>query len=123
VQRVNQGAKFTAEPFVWLLFTSGGMVAALVLPVLLLLFGVLFPLGWITPPDHDQMLEVLRNPLVRLGLLGVCALALVHAAHRIRFTVDHGLKLQRYDALIATACYGGAALVSVFAAHLLLIKL
>ena len=61
--------KRTVEPIVWLLFSGGGMVAALVLPVLLLLFGLALPLGWITAPDHGHLLGVLRNPLVRLGLI------------------------------------------------------
>ena len=111
----------TPEPFVWLLFSAGGVVAALVLPVLLVLFGVAIPLGWVAAPDHAHLLAVLRNPLSRLGLLGVCALALVHAAHRLRFTVEHGFQLRRYDAAIATVCYGGALIGTVTAAYLLFV--
>jgi fumarate reductase subunit D len=33
------------EPFAWLLFSVYGVVAALVAPVLLVLFGLAFPLG------------------------------------------------------------------------------
>jgi fumarate reductase subunit D len=112
--------KRTAEPFVWLLFSAGGIVAALVLPVLLFLFGLAFPLGWITPPDHAHLHAVLGNPLTRLGLLGVCVLCLMHWAHRFRFTLRDGLKLRRYDGLIATACYGGALAGTVAAIYLLL---
>jgi fumarate reductase subunit D len=111
-------SRITPEPFVWLLFSAGGVVAALVLPVLLVLFGVAIPLGWVAAPDHAHMLAVLRNPLTRLGLLGVCALALVHAAHRLRFTVEHALQLRRYDAIIATVCYGGALAGTAAAAYL-----
>src|SRR5437762_12604018 len=100
--------KRTVEPFVWLMFSGGGVVAALALPVLLFLFGLALPLGWIPPPTHSHLLALLANPLVRLGLLVVCALALVHGAHRFRYTVQDGLRLQRYDAVIATVCYGGA---------------
>jgi hypothetical protein len=32
----------------------------------------------------------------------------VHAARRLRFTVEHALRLWRYDAIIATLCSGGA---------------
>lgn len=113
----------TPEPFIWLLFSAGGVVAALVLPVLLVLFGVLIPLGWVTAPDHEQLLAVLRNPLTRVGMLGVCALALVHAAHRLRFTVEHGLRLRRYDPIIATVCYGAAVIGTLAAAYLLLAAL
>src|ERR671921_3000288 len=94
-------SRTSAEPFVWLLFSAGGVVAALVLPVLLVLFGLAIPLGWVTAPDHAHLLAVLRNPLTRVGMLGICALALVHAAHRLRFTVEHGLQLRRYDTIIA----------------------
>ena len=113
--------KRTVEPIVWLLFSGGGMVAALVLPVLLLLFGLALPLGWITAPDHGHLLGVLRNPLVRLGLIVVCALALVHWAHRFRYTLLDGLQLHRYDRLIVTVCYGGALVGSVLAVYLLIV--
>lgn len=108
------------EPFLWLLFSGGGMVAALVLPVLLLLFGVAFPLGWIDAPDHAHLLAVVRNPLTKLVLFGVCVLALFHFAHRIRFTIEHGLKLGRFDRVIAPCSYGTAVLLSVVAAWVLL---
>src|SRR3954467_5458841 len=109
----------TPEPFVWLLFSAGGVVAALVLPVLVVLFGVAIPLGWVPAPDHAHLLAVLRNPLTRLGLFGVCALALVHAAHRLRFTVEHAFRLRRYDPIIAAVCYGGALVGTAAAAYLM----
>lgn len=112
--------KRTAEPFVWLMFSSGGVVAALVLPVLLFLFGVAMPLGWIPAPSHGELLSLLRNPLVRIGLIGVCALSLVHGAHRLRFTVQDGLRLQRYEPVIATACYGAALAGTAWAVYLML---
>jgi fumarate reductase subunit D len=116
-------SRTTPEPFLWLLFSAGGVVAALVLPVLLVLFGVAIPLGWVAAPDHAHMLAVLRNPLTRLGLLGVCALALVHAAHRLRFTVEHAFQLRRYDAIIATVCYGGALAGTAAAAYLVFVAI
>jgi len=109
----------TVEPFVWLLFSGGGMVAALVLPVLLFVLGLAVPLGWIGAPDHAHLLGVLRNPLTRLGLVLVCALALVHWAHRFRYTLLDGLQLHRYDRLVVVVCYGGALAGSVLAAYLM----
>jgi fumarate reductase subunit D len=116
-------ARRRAEPLVWLLFSGGGVAAALVLPVLVLLFGVAVPLGWVAAPEHGHLLAVLRHPLTRLGLLAVCALALVHAAHRLRYTLHDGLQLQRFDGLIAAGCYGGALAGSAVAAYLLLAAL
>src|SRR6266498_5343588 len=111
----------TVEPFVWLLFSGGGVAAALVLPVLLVLFGLALPLGWIAAPDHAHLLGVLRNPLTRLGLVVVCALAPVHWAHRFRYTLLDGLQLHRYDRLVVAVCYGGALAGSVLAAYLLFV--
>jgi fumarate reductase subunit D len=108
------------EPFLWLLFTAGGMVAALVLPVLLFLFGLAFPLGWLDAPDPAHLVAVVGNPLTKLVLIGVCVLALFHWAHRFRFTLEHGLQLQRFDRAIALCCYGTAALGSVAAGWVLL---
>jgi fumarate reductase subunit D len=116
-------ARRSAEPFLWLGFSAGGVASALLLPILLLLFGLAFPLQWISPPDHAHLLAVVRHPLTRLILFGVAALALVHAAHRFRFTLYDGLQLKRLNALIATACYGGAIVGSAVAAYLLFVAL
>ena len=87
------------EPLLWLLFSAGGVLAALFLPVLVFLFGFAFPLGWLDPPDHDHLRAVLGNPLTVLVLLGFFVLLLVHWAHRFRYTLYDGLqiKAQRAD--------------------------
>ncbi|MGH3859758.1 fumarate reductase subunit FrdD [Actinokineospora sp.] len=103
------------EPLVWLLFSAGGMAAALVIPVLLVLFGVAFPLGWLDPPDYAGLAAVVRHPITLLVLLGVCVLALFHWAHRFRYTLYDGLQLKRARTLIALLCYGGAVAGSIVA--------
>ncbi len=103
----------------WLLFSSGGVMAALFVPVLLFLFGVAFPLGWITPPDHDHLLGVVSHPLTMLVAFGLCVLALFHWAHRFRYTLYDGLQLKRLDRLIAAGCYGGAVVGSALAAYVI----
>jgi len=112
-------ARRSPEPFVWLAFSAGGVASALFLPILLLLFGLAFPLDWISPPDHAHVLAIAGNPVTRLVLLGVAAVSLVHAAHRLRYTLYDGLQLKHLDGLIATACYGGAAVGSAAAAYVL----
>jgi fumarate reductase subunit D len=107
------------EPYLWLLFSAGGMAAALVLPVLVLLFGVAIPLGLLDAPDHAHLLAVVGNPLTKLVLFGFCVLALFHWAHRFRFTLEHGLQVGRFDRVIAACCYGAAVLVSAVAAWVL----
>jgi fumarate reductase subunit D len=111
------------EPFLWLLFSAGGVVAALAVPVLLFLFGVAFPLGWLDAPSYADLRGLMRNPLTRLALLALSGLALVHAAHRLRHTVRDGLQLQRYSTAIAVTCYGAAAAGTAFAAYLLIDRL
>ncbi|MGO4616078.1 fumarate reductase subunit FrdD [Nocardia sp. 2YAB30] len=108
------------EPLVWLLFSVGGMAAAMLMPVLLFLFGLAFPLDWLPAPDHAHLLSVLRHPVTRLVLFGLCALALFHWAHRFRYMLYDGLRLERFSALIILACYGGAVIGSGTAAYFLL---
>lgn len=108
-------ARRTPEPFLWLLFSAGGMVSALALPILMLLFGVAFPLGLLDAPDPAHLLAVLRHPVTRIVLAGLFVLALFHWAHRFRFTLEHGLRLGRFDPVIAVCCYGVAAAGSLAA--------
>ncbi|WP_049573319.1 fumarate reductase subunit FrdD [Nonomuraea sp. SBT364] len=110
----------TPEPYLWLLFSGGGIVAALVLPVLVLLFGVLMPLGVLDWPGAGELAALLDPLVVRLGLLVVVVLCLFHAAHRIRFTSEELLGIARYDALVAVLCYGGAVTGGIIAAMRLL---
>ena len=116
-------AKRRIEPLLWLLFSSGGLAAALLLPILLLLFGLVFPAGWVSPPDQAHILSVVRNPLTRIVLLGLCVLALFHWAHRFRYTLYDGLQLKHLSTLIIVGCYGGALMGSVIASYLLLLGL
>src|SRR5499425_3517419 len=112
-------AKRRAEPLVWLLFTSGGLAAALLLPVLLVLFGLVFPAGWVSAPAQAHLLSVARNPLTRVVLLGLSVLALFHWAHRFRYTLYEGLQLKHLSTAIILGCYGGALVGSVAAGYLL----
>jgi succinate dehydrogenase subunit D len=107
-----------AEAVAWLLFSAGGMASALLTPVLLLLFGVLFPLG-VTAAEHAHLDSVLRHPVTRLVLLAVCVLSLLHWAHRFRYTLYEGLQLKRLRTAINLLCYCAALAGSVWAAVVL----
>ena len=112
-------AKRSIEPLLWTLFSAGGVLAALFLPSLVFLFGVAFPLGWLSPPRHEHLLAVLRHPLTRMLLFVLCMLALFHWAHRFRYTLYDGLQIKHLNELVNLLCYGGAIVGSGVAAYLL----
>ena len=112
-------AKRPIEPLLWVLFSAGGMLAALLIPVLLVLFGLAFPLGWLSPPSHAHLVAVLGHPVVRVGLFLLCTLSLFHWAHRFRYTLYDGLQLKHLFTFIAVLCYGAALIGSALAAYTL----
>jgi fumarate reductase subunit D len=107
------------EPLLWMLFGAGGVLSAMLMPSLLLLFGIAFPLGWLTPPSYDHMLAVLGHPLTRLVLFSLCALSLFHWAHRFRHTLYDGLQIKHLNEVIALLCYGTAIAGTGIAAYLI----
>jgi fumarate reductase subunit D len=108
------------EPLAWLLFSAGGVMAALLLPVVAVLFGLAFPLGWLAPPSQAHILGLLQPLVVRLGLWTVLTLCLLHWAHRFRYTLYDGLQVKHLNEVINLVCYGGALLGSAVAAWELL---
>lgn len=111
--------KGSNEPFLWMLFSAGGMVSAIFMPIYLFLFGLAFPLGWFNPPSYGALLTLARHPVTRVCLLVLCALPLFHWAHRFRFTLYDGLQIKHLNEFINVFCYGGAALGTVLAAYFL----
>lgn len=111
--------KRSHEPFFWALFSSGGMLAALLLPAVAAILWVAAPLGWIELPATDVLAARLLHPLSRLGLWVVVTLSMFHWAHRFRFTLYDGLQLYHLVTLIAVICYGGALATTLGAAWLL----
>lgn len=108
--------------FWWFLFSQGGVLTALFLPALVLVMGVLGPLGVVPVVDrhYDTWINVIGNVLVKLFLLVFFAFAFFHFAHRLRyFFVDVGVHAAK--SLPAQAVfYGGAALVTLITLWVLL---
>jgi fumarate reductase subunit D len=115
--------KRSIEPLLWLLFSAGGVLAALLTPMLAFLFGLAFPLGWLPPPAHAHMLAVLGHPLTRSALFLFCVLSLFHWAHRFRYTLYDGLQIKHLNELVNLFCYGGAIVGSAAAAYLVWVVL
>src|SRR5262249_47940005 len=106
------------KPILWLPFAGGGLVAALIIPVLILITGVLVPLGVLSLP-YDKVAAFAHNPLGKLILFGIVALPAWHAAHRLRMTA-HDLGLGGGVA-VKVICYGAAFAVMLLAAAALLL--
>ena len=106
------------EPILWLLFSGGGVMAAVFLPVLVVVFGFAIPLGWVRP-DYNHLHAIVSHWLTRLVILGLLVLMLFHSAHRFNYALRDGLQLARLETPIAVLCYGGALVGS--AATLLIV--
>jgi len=105
------------KPMLWLPFAGGGLVAALIIPVLILITGVLVPLG-VLHLRYETVAAFAHNPIGKLIVLGAVALPVWHAAHRLRMTA-HDLGLGGGTAIKA-ACYGTAWLLILAAAGALI---
>ncbi len=104
------------EPFWWAMFGAGGMITALLLPVLIILTGFVVPAGGV---DFNQLHTLFNNPLVRLIILGVAFLSFFHAAHRIRHTLKD-LGLRSVATPLAVLCYAAALAGTIWAALVVL---
>lgn len=107
----------TIEPIWWALFSAGGFLIALLLPIFILIFGVMMPLGAVPEAAYSgpRMTNLLGNWLIRLFLFVLVALPLFHWAHRFRyFLFDLGIRFARLP--IAVLCYGAAIVGTTFAA-------
>ena len=107
-----------ATPLIWMTFSIGGMIAALLFPVHVLLNGLLFPLGW-AAPSYESLHGLVSHPLTRLYLFALIAFPLFHWAHRFRYALYDGLQLYHLTTVIAVICYGAAAVGTVVAAYTL----
>jgi fumarate reductase subunit D len=108
------------EPIWWSLFSAGGVVAALLVPIQIFLIGIAWPLGLIPTGalEYSRVQALFSHPLLRLYCFVLVSAPLFHWAHRFRFTlVDIGLK--SIHTLIAVLCYGAAIAGTVTAAVIL----
>jgi len=108
------------EPVPWLLFGAGGVVAAFLVPSLVVLTGIAGPAGWLGGAlEYERVLALVSHPVTKLFLLTLISLPLFHWAHRFRFTVmDLGLRASKRA--IAVACYGSAVIGSILGALIII---
>jgi fumarate reductase subunit D len=113
--------KRSHEPIFWSLFGAGGVLSALIAPVLIFITGIIAPIGVWMPPealDYPRVLGFGQHWFGKLVILAVISLFLFHAVHRIY----HGLHDLGVHAGTGTmvAAYGSAAVGTLITAYLLL---
>lgn len=105
--------------FWWFMFAQGGVIAAILLPVHIVLQGILGPLGIVKVVTPDNA-TILGNPIVKLYLLVLIAVPFFHFAHRLRYLlVDLGVPAAR-TVPAQVVFYGGAILVTLVTIYVLL---
>lgn len=109
-----------SEPFWWGMFSFGGVVAALLIPIHIFIDGLALPLGLIETEllGYERMQALIKNPLVKIYLFLLVVLPLYHSAHRIRFTL-YELGLRKFKSFIGFLCYGVALIGTAVAAYIL----
>ena len=111
-----------AHLFWWFMFAQGGVLAAILIPVHILVQGILGPLGIVPVADrhYDTWISILGNPIVKLYLLVLISLPFFHFAHRLRYLlVDLGVPAAK-TAVAQVIFYGGAVVVTLLAIYVLL---
>ena len=113
--------KGSNEAFWWSLFSAGGVVAALIIPALILVTGVAPGLGWGAVKHalgQNAFRDLVSNALVKPVLLAAVGLPLFHALHRIRhMLIDLRVPAPRLP--VAVAGYSAAFVGTGLAAYLL----
>jgi fumarate reductase subunit D len=111
-----------AHLFWWFMFSQGGVLAALLVPVHILVQGILGPLGIVPVVDrhYDTWIRILGNPIVKLYLLVLIAVPFFLFAHRLRYLlVDLGVSGAK-SVPAQVIFYGGAVAVTLVTIWVLL---
>jgi fumarate reductase subunit D len=114
--------KRSHEPVFWSLFGAGGVLSALVAPILILVTGILAPVGVWMPAQalgYPRVLGFAQHWFGKLLLLAVISLFLFHAVHRIYLSL-HDIGIHAGTGA-RVAAYGSALLGTLAAAYLLLV--
>ena len=111
-----------AHLFWWFMFSQGGLFAAVLLPVHIVVQGILGPLDIVPVVDrhYDTWISILGNPIVKLYLLVLISLPFFHFAHRLRYLlVDLGVHAAKRRP-VQVVFYGGAVAVTLLTIWVLL---
>ncbi|RJG42303.1 fumarate reductase subunit FrdD [Motilimonas pumila] len=113
--------KRSHEPIFWGLFGAGGMLTAFLTPVMVLVTGILVPLGLMSPEalSYERIHDFATTWYGAAVLFVLIALPLWHTLHRIYHGL-HDIGIHRGRDIQQVVSYGFAFAVSVFVFTLLL---
>lgn len=113
--------KRSHEPVFWSLFGAGGVIVAFVLPMLIFITGVAYPLG-LLPEDalsYERMTGLANGWAGKLFIASVISLSLWHGTHRIFLSLhDFGIEKRNWQRWLF---YGAAAVGTALSIVLVLI--
>ena len=114
--------KRSNKPVFWALFGAGGMLSALIGPMLIFITGIAVPSGMFLSKDamsYERSLAFAHHGLGKLAILLVISLFLFHGLHRMYHCLhDFGIHV---GAGLKAAFHGFAAAGTAAAAYLLLL--
>lgn len=103
------------KPIFWSLFGAGGMLSALIGPMLIFITGIAVPTGLLSRETmgYERMQALLQHGLGKLAIVLVIGLFLFHGLHRMYHSV-HDFGVHVTPAM--KAGFHGAAFVGTLAA-------
>ena len=108
----------TNEVYWWTIFSMGGVLGALFLPVFILLTGFILPFSDLSSEDYLNLHKLLGNWISKSLILLIFFACFFHGFHRLRHTLlDLGLR--PFEGILTSICYGLAFLGAGLAAYLL----
>ena len=109
----------TNEAFWWGLFSAGGVLAALLVPVMMIVTGFVLPYRF-NPEEgrfvqYEKLASVMDFWLFKIVKIGLILLIAIHCGHRIRHIVMD-IMGRPWDMPLRFVCYGGAFVMALVVA-------
>jgi len=116
---MGDALKRSNKPIFWSLFGAGGMLSALIGPMLIFVTGIALPLG-LVHLSYEQAAAFSAHVPGKLAILAVISLFLFHGLHRMYHSVhDFGIHVGAG----LKALFHGVAFAGTLAAGVLLLML